>query len=237
MSRIAAGSAIVLAFLAGCQDGGGGVDTLQAAMVAAEVREGCVAECLDLFQDLADRLAPLAYVTGSGDLAAAAAAAGCGYAPEGPGHRLFCGGVQVRGGLVDLDLRLVYESLGVEVPDPGLADGLVVDVLAVGPFATTTGRLEFARDPVAGLVVKGTLAATRADGRTVTAGVGRVEGQLVADLPGLATGLVFTAGSVDVDVRAGDAPLASGTAALVGRVAVVALEVRGVHSQGEIALD
>jgi hypothetical protein len=213
--------ALLLALLAACQDGQG-VDPVGAALVAQEVREGCVAESLDLFQDLADRLAPLAYARSVDELVAG----GCESVPDAEGHRLAFHGVPVRGSIVDLDLRVVLGN-----------GGVAVDVLAVGPSSTTTGRLELTHDAELGIVVTGSLAATLADGHAVATDVGPVQGMLVADLPGLATGLVFTAGSVDVDVHLTGAPLARGSAALVGRVAVVALEVRGVHTHGEIALD
>ena len=60
--------------------------------------------------------------------------------------------------------------------------------------------------------------------------------QRVADIDETAR-LVFTSGSVDIEVHdSDDVIIASGSAALVGRTALIVLQVDGVFSQGEIAL-
>ena len=61
-------------------------------------------------------------------------------------------------------------------------------------------------------------------------------GQTVADLPDLAAGVLFTSGDVDLGAETPEGQPVSGSAGLVGRTALVVLDVDGVISQGEIAL-
>lgn len=226
MSRIAVVPALLSILLAACTGGidAAGVDTLQAAQVAQEVREGCVAENLSLFQDLADRIAPLALTTDLAELEALAAAAGCEFAPGVLTHYLHCASVPVHGG--DVELHVMLSEL----------DGiLIAEIEAEGLYSRTVGVIEF--DAASGLAVAGDLTTDYVDGCTVLAFLDDVQGQLVADLPDRPVGFLFTGGSVALHVLDGGAPYVSGTAALVGRRAVVVLEYGGVFAQGEIDLD
>jgi hypothetical protein len=110
-----------------------------------------------------------------------------------------------------------------------------VDVEAVGS-RRTDASLRLLDDPDLGLGVLGTITTESPDGTVVEATLERVYVRTVADLPGVGTGAVFSSGNVDFQVRAGGDVVATGTAALVGRRAVVALRIDGTSSQGELGL-
>lgn len=218
MSRTALASALVSILLFACtQSGTTSIDTVQAVQIAQEMREGCVGASLDLLQNLADRLAPLAYASSPEELQALAAQAGCTVTPGVLTDYLLCEG--------DPTLEIQLSRL----------DGvLIAEITADTTDSHTEGVLEI--DPAAGVAMAGDLVTEYANGCTVLAFVDRVQGQLVADLPGTGTGLIFTGGSVALHVLEAGDPFASGTAALVGRRALVILEIAGIFAQGEIDL-
>jgi len=113
-------------------------------------------------------------------------------------------------------------------------DGLVT-IEALGS-CRTEGSLRLERDPDLGLSVSGTLRTEAPDGTVVEGTLDRVFVREVADLPGVGTGAIFTSGNVDLGVRAGEDLLATGTAALIGRRALVGLTVDGAFTEGEIVL-
>jgi hypothetical protein len=131
--------------------------------------------------------------------------------------------VRVRGEPVTLFADLAPDGLG------------IVMTLEAEGACRTEALLELVHDPDKGIAIGGTLR-TEADGVVVTATLDGVFAQPVADLPGLESGVVFTSGDVDLGVHAGDRLLATGTAALFGRSALVALSIRGASTEGEIDL-
>jgi hypothetical protein len=115
------------------------------------------------------------------------------------------------------------------------ADGDAITVEAHGScVAEATLTLE--DDPDLGLLVSGTLRTDSPDGCIVEGTLDRVFVRTVADLPDKGFGAIFTSGNVDLGVREGTEVLATGTAALFGRRALVGLAVHGAYSEGELAL-
>jgi hypothetical protein len=82
-------------------------------------------------------------------------------------------------------------------------------------------------------VLTGTVTTTSADGCTVVSDFGDVTAMRVSDPEG--EQLVYTSGSVEIEIT--DARNAHGSAALVGRRALVALDVAGTVVHGEVPLD
>ncbi len=113
-------------------------------------------------------------------------------------------------------------------------DGLVT-VEVVG-FCRTEALLRLVDDPELGVSVTGTLRTESPDGTVVEGTLERVFLRAVADLPGGGAGALFTSGNVDLLAYAGEDLVASGTAALFGRRALVALSVNGAFTEGELAL-
>ncbi|HEX5137098.1 MAG TPA: hypothetical protein VFY93_09010 [Planctomycetota bacterium] len=111
-----------------------------------------------------------------------------------------------------------------------------VDVEAVGS-RRTEATLRLVPDPDKGTGVTGTITTESPDGTLVEATLERVYVRTVADLPGVGTGAVFSSGNVDFEVRSDGDLVATGTAALIGRRAVVALTIAGEHSTSTVDLN
>lgn len=114
-------------------------------------------------------------------------------------------------------------------------DGDVVTIEAVG-LRRTEAALRLEEHPELGVSVTGTIATESPDGTVVEGTLERVFVRAVADLPGGGAGALFTSGNVDLAAHVGDDVVATGTAALFGRRALVALSVDGAHTEGELAL-
>jgi hypothetical protein len=114
-------------------------------------------------------------------------------------------------------------------------DGSVA-VEAVGS-RRTEASLRLESDPERGLSVTGTIATESPDGTVVEGTLERVFVRMVADLPGVGTGAVFAEGNVNLEVRADGDLVATGTAALIGRRALVSLTVSGTRTSAELHLN
>jgi hypothetical protein len=101
----------------------------------------------------------------------------------------------------------------------------------------TEASLRLASDPEKGLAVTGTITTESPDGTVVEGTLDRVFVRTVADLPGVGTGAIFTSGNVDFSVRDGEDVVATGTAALIGRRALVSLDISGTRTEGELHLN
>jgi hypothetical protein len=110
-----------------------------------------------------------------------------------------------------------------------------VEVEAVGS-RRTEASLRIGSDPDKGLSVTGTITTESSDGTLVEGTLERVFVRTVADLPAVGTGAIFLAGNVDFEVRADGELVATGTAALIGRRALVALTVAGARTERELDL-
>jgi hypothetical protein len=144
-------------------------------------------------------------------------------------------------GAIDLALA---DAPGGDVRVRGEPVRILVDVAPDGSVAIealgsrrTEASLRLAEDPDRGVSVTGTIATESADGTIVEGALERVLVRSVADLPGGGTGAIFLSGNVDLSVRADGELVATGTAALIGRRALVALTVDGTHSEGELHLN
>jgi len=215
--------ALLPLLFAGCGTDGW---TFTSTSRAEAMREGCVGSALDLLQELADRLAPLAE---AGDDEALLALAGvCGVelrlgALEGGAHVLDFQADDLRGGAVTVRAEIA--------PRPG---GASVFATADGPRVRAEAFLELDRDPDGGVRARGTLQGTY-DGCDVDAAFEDLWARTVADLPERPLGVLIVEGSIDLDVFGAGAPV-SGTAAFTGRDAFVLLTVDGVASLGPVQL-
>ncbi|MHC4973694.1 MAG: hypothetical protein ACYTG3_15320 [Planctomycetota bacterium] len=218
---------IVCLALAACA-GGSTPDLTAARLTADEVREGCVASTLDVMQGVLDLFAPAAAVNDPDALAVLVQEAGCTLIMDAVGttYTVSCPGVSVRGEPVAL-------MASVTVAEDGR---LVVTVQTEGGLYTTEADLELRVDPERGVVVDGSLRSEAPDGCVVRGTLDNVAVRTIADLPGVGFGALFTSGSVELDVIWPGLDPMTGTAALAGRSALVALEVDGIFSQGEITL-
>ncbi len=197
-----------------------------AFLLAQQAQQGCLGTTLELFLELADRLAPLATARDLATLEARALDAGCVFTPGSPAL-LFCPALPLRGESLVLLVQVDYLSAGFPVADPSLADGLRLRLEGEGGPLQCEGLLEIVRDSERGFVVDGEFSALTRDGCTVAASAREVAGRLVADLPGGGSGFVFGQGEVEIEVRGLGGAEIGATAALVGREAFVAISVDG----------
>ncbi|MHC4958759.1 MAG: hypothetical protein ACYTGN_10325 [Planctomycetota bacterium] len=201
-------------------------------LLAEEMREGCVAANLSHMLGIAERLAPLCEVRSVEELVARAG-------PDCQLHlavpfNMDCGDVLVADERMFVHASLLYVAANGElVGNPGDAAHMKLQFEAVGDDFTTEGLVECRSDPSAGLVLTGTVTTRFANGCEVVSDFGDVTAQRLADQDG--EHLVYTSGSVDIEVT--DATGAHGSAALIGRRAVVALDVSGTVTHGEVLLD
>ncbi|MHC4136074.1 MAG: hypothetical protein ACYS0K_13925 [Planctomycetota bacterium] len=218
---------IVCLALAACA-GGTAPDVSAALLTADEVREGCVASTLDVMQGVLDLFAPATAVDSPDGLAALAQEAGCTLIVDAAGttHTVSCPGVMVRGESVALTASVTFLAV----------ERLVVSVQTEGGFFATEADLELSVDLERGIVVDGFLRSESPDGCVVEGTLSSVAVRTIADLPGVGFGALFTSGSVELDVTHPGLDRMTGTAALAGRSALVALEVAGIFSHGEISL-
>ncbi|MHC4340260.1 MAG: hypothetical protein ACYSX0_08620 [Planctomycetota bacterium] len=216
------------------------LSTVEARQLAQEIQEGTVASNLQLLLTLTDRLAPIAQARNFDEILQFASLAGCTItSPDGPAasYSLLCHDVYTGAEVIALYALVQFRADGMPVEDPSQADTLWIYVESQGEFSLSEGWMECRPDPELGLVIDGMLT-TRFDDETMaeTSFMG-LTAQLVADLPGLAWGVLFTSGSVELAVHAPHGPSAHGTAALVGRRAAIAVSVGGVFHHAEIDLD
>ena len=224
---------LAVATLAACTPQDAGLDIDQALQLADEMRAGCVASNLDLMMGLADRAAPLCEASSLQNLVDLASS-WCTVTPGTERHILECEELQLGADVIDLHAELEYFGAdGQTVVAPEDSVGLRVHVTATGLLAETTGILVCTPDPERGLVLSGHLITVFPDGCRVEADLNDLTALRIAD--GEAP-LLITSGSVDISIDNWDEPVATGTAAIFGRNALVALEVDGIFSQGEIAL-
>ena len=202
----------------------GGSQPSAPTATAEALREGCVASTLDVLLGAVDLCAPVASAEDAQDLVAAFAACAVVAGTAGSDVFVACADTRVRGEPATL---LVTVELD--------ADVLRVSLESAGTYRTEAA-LDLTRDPADGILVSGTIHTESPDGFYVEGTLDRVQARMVADLPGLETAAVFTSGNVDLGVREGPDIVATGTAALYGRNALVALQVGGASSHGEITL-
>jgi hypothetical protein len=196
------------------------------AQIALELRETFVASSLDLLRIGLDLAAPTA-----GDFNTAAL--------EDISNELGCSLEELEDG----SLRLACEALPVRGEETRLvvtlsarAEGVGVIIESESGEMSLEADLHLASHPTRGLTVEGVLFADTFDGAALSASLAEITLRNVADLPGLPRGVIFTSGNVDFSVRMPSGGMATGTAGLVGRRAVIALELGGSVTRGEIEL-
>ncbi len=226
---------VLVATLAACTPEETGVDVQQALQLAEQMRRGCVAENLELMTQLADRLAPLCEARDLDHLIALAAGLGCSFLPGNETYVIDCQGMGLGEVFVDLRAELEYFDEEEAPAGPGEAASLRFHIEATGLGVQINGTLVCTPDPERGLVLGGTLATLFDDGCNVTSDLLGLTALRVVDFADNPR-LLFTSGSVDIFVDDAGVGIGSGSAALVGRKALVAIQVDGVFSQGEIAL-
>ncbi len=184
-------------------------------VVAAQQAED-VSIVLDLLQDLADRFAPLVGDGSPEQLEAMGAELGCTVYPNGV---IECSDVDV----IE-DLLFLSASRTSEGPTRTKFHGD-----AIGYFLDAHYALTFDIDPDRGLVAQGDMAVSFPD-RTVYIETNDLVLRLVADRdrPGVAA--VFVSGHLTVRVEEPNLPETTGSAALAGAGALVALDVNGISS-------
>lgn len=224
-------------FLPACGGGAVSPDIQSALQTGERLRESCVASALDLLQNVADMVSLAVTARDIDALAAAADTAACTmYGPDEGSYTFFCADLPVRGEPVDVLIELTYlDDLGFPTDQLADATSVLVRIEAEGGLFQGGGLIHISPDPDLGLVFDGTIGTTYYDGCSATADL-QVTGQTVADLPDLAAGVLFTSGDVDLGAETPEGQEVSGSAGLVGRTAVIALDVDGVISQGEIVL-
>ncbi len=172
---------------------------------------------------------------------------GCG---GGGGSAPLLTGEELREGCIGATLDVLLGAIDVlatGAPADAYVRGEPVTILAtVGPdgFATvevlglcrTEATLRLAEEPDLGVSVTGTIVTESPDGTVIEGTLERVFFRTVADLPGGGAGALFTSGNVDLRAYAGEDVVATGTAALIGRRALVALSVNGAFTEGELIL-
>ncbi|MHC4931050.1 MAG: hypothetical protein ACYTGV_02525 [Planctomycetota bacterium] len=216
------------------------LNAVEAKQLAQEIQEGTVVSNLQLLLTFADRLAPIAQARNFDEVLQFASLAGCTLtSPDGPAasYSLLCHDVYTGAEVIALYALIQFRADGTPVEDPSQADTLWIYVESHGDFSLSEGWMECRPDPELGLVIDGTLTTRFDDETTVETSFGGLTAQLVADLPGLAWGVVFTSGNVDLSVHTPGGPTAQGSAALVGRRAAIAVAVDGVFHHAEIDLD
>jgi len=233
-------AALALALTA-CSDGGTPLSKSRELLLqASELREGCVALSLDLLLRTIDRTAPMAEALRTDHFAGLAGGGDCDLtiaAGKGTEHEMLCYWPDSDGGAVTLDLRLTYlDEFGAPVPEPVAGGSLRVDFDARGSVVEALGELSIQADPGRGLVIRGSIECLVGGTCLVTGQLDEIVTALVADAP-LDTGVLIHTGNLDLEIDRGNDDLHYGSAALVGRTALVAIAVNGYYSQGVIDLD
>lgn len=223
---------------AGCTAGATTGELTAAPLTADDLREGCVRTTLGVMQRTVDLFGVATTVRDIDGIVALAAENGCVLIVDGPVGEfvLTCPATDIGDETISFTATLVFFREGLPVTDPADADRVVVTLDSLGTTQSTEARFELFVDPERGLVIDGTLLTESLDGCEIEGTLDNVTARAVADLPGLGTGVLFTSGNVDLGLTLPDRTFATGTAALVGRNALVSLEVDGVHSQGEVVL-
>jgi len=213
------------------------MDRASALQAIGQLSDENVAPALDLIQTALDLAAPTVYATSEGELAAIADAAGCALSGPFEGtYDFLCGPREMRGESTTLLIHVTFLMDGFPVEDPALADAILLRIEGESGRILTEGLLHLVPDPDRGLVIDGDLSASAFDGADLSASFENVTARTVADLPGMATGVLFTSGSIDFDLRTPDGDPARGTAGLVGRSAVLALDLAGFTAQRDLDL-
>jgi hypothetical protein len=226
--------ALILITATACTPQSGGAGLTQALEFADEMRQGCVAANLDVMLALADRFAPLCEARDLDELVALATDEFSSITLGDDQHHLECEGLPIGNDIVDLTAELEYLGANGEIgvaPEESVA--LRVRIAAVGLVTETFGEITCRPDPAEGLVLNGSIATTFLGGCRVSVDLIEVTAMRLADGP---TGLVVTAGSIDITVDEEGVVVATGSAAIAGRTALIALEVDGFYSQGEILI-
>jgi len=223
--------------LAACSGAGSGLDRTAALQTIGQLSDENVAPALDLIQTALDLAAPAVYATSEEELAAIAEATGCQLSGPFEGtYDLLCGPREMRGETTTLLIHVTFLMDGFPVADPALADALLLRIEGESGRILTEGQLHLVPDPDKGLVIDGDLSASAFDGVGLLASFNDVTARTVADLPGLATAVLFTSGSIDLDLTTPAGQPARGTAGLVGRNAVVALDLAGFSARRDLEL-
>jgi len=208
-----------------------------ALQVADQMRQHCIASSLDVLQIVAGYVGPAVGARDVDDVEDAAIAARCTFfGPIEGAYNWVCPARIVRGETVLIQLRLEYLVDGFPSADPAGAEELRVIVEAGGGFLEAEGIVHFRNVPGLGLVMNGDLGVFYHDGCRLDLELDDVTGQAVADLPGGPFAVLFTSGEADIDAQTPTGQPVTGTAGFAGRQALVALEVFGVSSHGEITL-
>jgi hypothetical protein len=226
--------------LTACSDGGtplaGSRDLL---LQASELREGCVANSLDVLLRTLDRVAPMAEELRTDHLDSLPGGGSCDlYAATGEEteHELLCYWPAPDGGAVTLDLRLTYlDETGSAIAAPTDGGSLRVLIDVRGEPTEALGEISIRVDPARGLVVTGDIGFRFGLTCLVKCEIDEIVAAVVADAP-FGTSVLVHTGNLDLEIDRGDGDWRYGSAALVGRTAIVAIAVNGYFSQGEIDL-
>lgn len=201
----------VVVAVAGCARN----EATETTQLVAAQQKADVSVVLGLLQDLADRHAPLVGAATPEQLEAMGAELGCDVYPDG--HLIECPSVEVGEDLVFVSAVFTAESA---MTFHGDVDGS----LLYAHYALT-----FEIDPERGIVGSGDMVVNFPD-RTIYIETEDLVVRLVADLSGPGIAAVFVSGHVTVRVEEPFQPETTGSAALAGASALVALHVDGISS-------
>ncbi len=232
--------ACALRALAGCAGGGADTAAVEAANLAADdVREDCVTRTLSVLQIAADLCAALPDLRDADALEAHAAREGC--RVEGPDadgvYTLICTTRLVDNETLGLRLLVRYVRDGLASVASNDVERVEVTVNAGTNFMTCNGRLDFVSDADRGTLIEGVLDSQYFTGCTLHLIGEDIAANMVADLPSGRNGAVFAAGHLDLALTFETRADVTGSAALIGRRAVIALHMDGVATTGEVVLD
>lgn len=203
-----------------------------AFQLAQEMRDGCVGANLTLMLGMADYFAPVCEARDLVDLELMLNRPGCTWT-SGLFHNVTCSAMDIGGETFSMSADLVFlDADGMPVEDPGQAESLTVRFDMFGSGIWSEGDLVCRSDPELGLVLSGSVSSWTPDGCQVVTSFTDVTARQVALADGVS--LLFSSGSAELETQE---PYATGTAALIGRKAVLALEVGGAVWLGEVLLN
>ena len=211
-----------------------------AALLQAEsLRDGCVAQTLDLILTSVEELAPFAEVTARDELRALAEQLG--YVLEedvNATHDYKIEGRWRDRTAVEFEVTawLSFLTRNIPITNPGYADELFIRLELRYGDDVSYSEFIVRPDPARGLVVDGAMALRLPDNCRVDAIFPEFVARQVADLSGDGSRVVIQTGTVDLAIEQFPGGSQSARAAVVGRNALVALDVAGFSMRGDLDL-
>jgi hypothetical protein len=208
-------------------------EVASALQLAEAAREDFVAPSLEMLLAFADRVAPFCQARTEGEVLAIAERIGCSVGGDGDGaYTILCRDLTAGTQGLSLHARLEYLGENGVLGPPEAALSMRAWIEAAGDLSLVEGYLDCVDDPWRGIVLEGVLSTDYLGASSVWTFVEHVTVRPVADAAD-GVSVLFTSGSAELEVLPADGPVARASVALVGRRALVIVEVEGQSTTTE----